>query len=129
MLKVFNNMPQYDASKGEFFNWAYTTVRHAALTSIRNKKPNPVAEITEDLPEDGNSNPFQQLEWKDIYYYLDQLPANARNVCVLYYLEGFRIKEIAASIGFTEGTVKWYLNDCRTRLKTIFQHHNITIRG
>ncbi len=26
------------------------------------------------------NNPFKQLEWKDIYYYLDQLPPNTRYV-------------------------------------------------
>jgi RNA polymerase sigma-70 factor (ECF subfamily) len=69
------------------------------------------------------NNPFKQLEWKDIYYYLDQLPPNTRYVCSLYYLEGFSIKEITNLIDMKEGTVKWQLNECRTRLKEIFERH------
>lgn len=126
MLKVFRNIHQYDASKGDFFNWAYTTVRNAALTYIRDKKPQLCYELNEHIADAASGNPFRQLEWKDIYYYLDKLPANTRTVCSLYYLEGFTIKEIAAGINMKEGSVKWHLNECRTRLRNIFdQQHNI----
>lgn len=126
MLKVFRNIHQYDASKGDFFNWAYTTVRNAALTYFRDRKPNLSYELNDQLADAGSGNPFRQLEWKDIYHYLDMLPPNTRTVCSLYYLEGFTIKEIALGIGMKEGSVKWHLNECRTRLKVIFeQQQNI----
>lgn len=124
MLKVFRNIHQYDPSKGDFFNWAYTTVRNAALTLIRDKKNNLTFELTDKNGDATVNNPFKQLEWKDIYYYLDQLPANTRYVCSLYYLEGFSIKEITALIDMKEGTVKWHLNECRTKLKAIFERNN-----
>ena len=38
MLKVFANIHLYDSSKGIFFNWAYTVVRNAALTLLRDKQ-------------------------------------------------------------------------------------------
>lgn len=123
MLKVFKHIHQYDPAKGEFFNWAYTTVRNAALTLIRDKKNKLTFELTDDSDAVIN-NPFKQLEWKDIYFYLDQLPANTRYVCSLYYLEGFSIKEITGLIEMKEGTVKWHLNECRTRLKVIFEQYN-----
>jgi RNA polymerase sigma factor (sigma-70 family) len=124
MLKVFRNIHQYDPSKGDFFNWAYTTVRNAALTLIRDKKNKLTFELTENNGDAVVNNPFKQLEWKDVYYYLDQLPANTRYVCSLYYLEGFSIKEITGLIDMKEGTVKWHLNECRTKLKVIFEQYN-----
>ena len=78
MLKVFKNIHQYDPAKGEFFNWVYTTVRNAALTLIRDKKSKLTFELTGNEGDSAINNPFKQLEWKDIYYYLDQLPANTR---------------------------------------------------
>lgn len=129
MLKVFNNLHRYDASKGEFINWAYTIVRHAAISLIRNKQLATMVEVTDRLPDTGSLNPFRQLEWKEVYYYLDQLPPGTRHVCVLHYLEGFTIKEIAASVGKQEGTVKWCLHDGRSRLRSIFEQHNRNIRG
>jgi len=129
MLKVFKHIHEYDPSKGSFFNWAYTSVRNAALTLIRDKKPNLTFELNENMQEAYGPNPFKQLEWKDIYYYLGQLPSNTRYVCNLFYLEGFSIKEIAAAISMKEGTVKWHLNECRNRLKTIFDQHVIKNGG
>jgi RNA polymerase sigma-70 factor (ECF subfamily) len=125
MLKVFRNIHQYDPDKGDFFNWVYTTVRNAALTLIRDKKSKLTFELNENNIEAIANNPFRQLEWKDIYYYLDQLPANTRYVCSLHYLEGFSVKEISRLIDMKEGTVKWHLNECRTRLKAIFEQHNV----
>jgi len=129
MLKVFKNIHQYDPSKGDFFNWAYTTVRNAALTLIRNKKPNLTFELNEDVQDQVQYNPFQKLEWKDIYFYLEMLPTNTRYVCTLYYLEGFSIKEIEAALDMKKGTVKWHLNECRNRLKIIFEQQKSKTGG
>lgn len=125
MLKVFKNIGQYDAAKGEFFNWVYTIVRNAALTLVREKKNVLSFELTEELQKASDDNPFRQLEWKDIYFYLDQLPAKTRCVCTLFYLESFSIKEISAAIDMKEGAVKWHLSECRSRLKLIFEQQNI----
>lgn len=124
MLKVFHHIHQYDSSKGSLFTWVYSIVRNAALSMVRQRQPLLTYELTEDLQKASNNNPFKQLEWKDIYYYLDQLPAKTRCVCSLYYLEGFSIKEIAAAIEMKEGAVKWHLSECRRRLKQIFDQQN-----
>jgi RNA polymerase sigma factor (sigma-70 family) len=129
MLKLFKNIHKYDASKGDFFNWAYTMVRNAALTLIRDKKTNLTYELNEQEQDKGQYNPFKQLEWKDIYFYLGQLPANTRYVCTLFYIEGFSIKEIAPALNMKEGTVKWHLNECRNRLKIIFEQQKLKNSG
>ncbi|MBS1509889.1 MAG: sigma-70 family RNA polymerase sigma factor [Bacteroidetes bacterium] len=129
MLRVFKNINQYNPDKGDFFNWCYTIIRNAALTLIRDKKSKLTYELTEHLQEAGTDNPFRKLEWKDIYYYLGQLPQNTRCVCSLYYLEGFSIKEIAAAIDMKEGTVKWHLKECRSKLKSILEQPKTKISG
>lgn len=121
ILKVFRNVTQYDSSKGEFFNWMYTIVKNAALTLMRNKKKGRLTEWHQCLDDCVANCPFKQLEWKDIYYFIGKMPANTREVCSLYYLQGFSIKEIAKTIDMKEGTVKWHLNECRNRLKIIFE--------
>ncbi len=120
MLRVFKNIDQYDASKGEFFNWVYTIVRNAALTLIRDKNTIIYAELQDDITSSSTINPFKKAEWKDIYIYLDKLPGATRAVCSLFYMEGFSIKEIVDALGIKEGTVKWHLNESRNKLKEIF---------
>ncbi|ACT94250.1 RNA polymerase sigma factor [Dyadobacter fermentans] len=124
MLKVFTNIHQYDESKGEFFNWMYTTVRNAALTMLRDRKRQSVdyVEITEEMELPSAENPFEQLSGNDIQQYLMQLPAATRRICSLFYIDGFSVKEIAAALAISEGTVKWHLSESRTRLKVIFEN-------
>lgn len=129
MLRVFKNIDRYEPDKGTLFNWIYTIVRNAALTLIRDKKNNLTFELNENLQDATVNNPFKQLEWKDIYYYLDMLPPKTRCVCTLYYLEGFSIKEVANAININDGAVKWHLNECRNRLRTIFEQHNLKQSG
>ncbi len=50
--------------KGDFFYWAYTTVRNAALTLIRDKKNKLTFELNENNGDTVINNPFKQLEWK-----------------------------------------------------------------
>lgn len=123
MLKVFANIEQYDASKGEFFNWMYTTVRNAALTMLRDRKTKAFEyiEIDDYMGFESAENPFEQLSGNDIHIYLSKLPVATRRICSLFYMEGFSVKEIAEALQISEGTVKWHLSESRSRLKIIFE--------
>lgn len=121
MLNVFNHIDQFDPARGNLFNWIYTIVRHAAVAAVRTNNSLSYQELDEQTLDDLQINPFRQLEWKDIFFYLDKLPEQTRLVCSMFYLEGCSIKEISQTIGMKEGTVKWQLSECRHRLKTIFE--------
>jgi RNA polymerase sigma-70 factor (ECF subfamily) len=54
------------------------------------------------------------------------LPAATRAVCTLFYIEGFSIKEIAAQLNISEGTIKWHLNESRNRLRILFTQKQIS---
>ena len=124
MLKVFANIGQYDASKGEFFSWMYTTVRNAALTMLRDRKTQTFdyVEMEEKMGFVSDENPFEQLSGTDIHVYLMQLPLATRRICSLYYMDGFSVKEIAEALAISDGTVKWHLSESRNRLKVIFEN-------
>ncbi len=125
MMNVYKNIDQYEKSKGELFSWAYTIVRNAALTHLRNKMNiTEHSELTEHIEFDVQLSPFKKLESKDIYFYLSKLPPSTRAVCTLYYIEGYLIKEIAEQMSISEGTVKWHLSESRTKLKVIFTKNN-----
>jgi RNA polymerase sigma-70 factor (ECF subfamily) len=123
MLRVFQNIDQYDPARGEFFNWMYTTVRNAALTLLRDRKTQhfDYVEIQDYMGFESAENPFEQLSGGDIHLYLLKLPVATRRICGLYYLDGFSIKEIVGALGISEGTVKWHLSESRAKLKIIFE--------
>jgi RNA polymerase sigma factor (sigma-70 family) len=123
MLKVFQHIDQYDAEKGEFFNWMYTTVRNAALTLLRDRKTQAFEyeEIDDKMGFQSGENPFDTLSAGDIQIYLAQLPVATRRVCSLFYLDGFSVKEISEALAISEGTAKWHLSESRNKLKSIFE--------
>lgn len=117
MLRVFKHIDGYDSSKGEFFNWVYTVVRHAALTHLRDQKQSLTVEITPRHHElCGEMHPAAD-DGAQVVEQLDKLPPATRVVCNLFYVEGFSVKEIAHSLNMKEGTVKWHLNEGRNKLK------------
>lgn len=120
MIKVFKNIGKYE-QKGEFFNWVYTIVRNTAIDKIKAV----VKEIegpNEDIPLP-QQNPLQQLEWKDIYSVLDKLPPATRTVFSLFYLEGYRIPEIAGQLKVSTGTIKWHLSEGRRLMKQFIKRY------
>jgi RNA polymerase sigma-70 factor (ECF subfamily) len=126
MLHVFKNIGQYDPAKGELFNWAYTIVRNAAITLLNSQKIlRQTTEITGTIEKLIFDNPFKELEWNDVYFYLDKLPPATRAVCTLHYLEGFAIKEISQRLNLSDGTIKWHLSESRRRLKKLFEKSSI----
>lgn len=127
MMNVLKNIAQYDPAKGTLFNWTYSIVRNAAISQLKSKKNEFVnVEITEQIEQKAQYCPFEELEWNEIYFQLAKLPAATRGVCTLYYIEGFSIKEIAAQLNLSEGTVKWHLSESRHKLKSLFSSNLIS---
>ena len=123
MIKVFKKIATYDSTKGELFNWIYTIVRNSALDKIRLVKFPKITELTEGIYNPGTENPFEKLEWKDLYVLLDTLPPATRVVCSLYYVEGFSVKEIGNQLCVHEGTIKWHLSETRKKLKPALEKY------
>lgn len=123
MLRVFQNINQFDPAKGEFFNWAYTIVRNSALTLLRDQKTQrfDYEEIDDKMGFESHENPLDVLDAGDIQVYLMQLPVATRRICGLFYLDGFSVKEISEALAISDGTVKWHLSESRNRLKSIFE--------
>lgn len=122
MMKVYRNISSFDNNKGELFNWIYTVIRNTALDKLKlvmqpaPKELNGIAEKYEDRT-------IPNLEWKDIYKLLDNLPPATRAVCSLFYIEGFSIKDISEALAISQGTVKWHLSETRKKLKPVFEKY------
>jgi len=121
MLNIFKNIESFDPQKGEFYNWGYTIIRHAALSIIKkNVNTLPVTEFDSQIADETS---YYNLSLDEdvslISNLLILLPLTCRTVCQLFYLEDYSIKEICDELTMKEGTVKWYLSDARNRLKTL----------
>ncbi|HEX6431487.1 MAG TPA: sigma-70 family RNA polymerase sigma factor [Niastella sp.] len=123
MMKVFRALPGYKADQGAIFNWIYTIVRNTALDKLKL-----ITKATEEMEEeydgaDETGSIVQQLEWKDIYYFLDRLPPATRPVFSLFYLEHYMISDIASRLQISTGTVKWHLSESRRILQPVLKKY------
>ena len=69
-------------------------------------------ELTEDIPAEENTTSFEVREA------LSRLPEKFRQPVVLFYIEGFSVKEIKDILHIPEGTVKSRLSKGRQLLKS-----------
>lgn len=121
MLRVFANIHQYNASKGNFYGWMHAVVRNAALTFLRDSKKFRAIEITNDVEEAFIENPFKDFNWQELFIVLEKLPTDTRLAVVLFYIEEQSVKETAALLGMKEGTVKWHLSEGRKKLRILLK--------
>jgi RNA polymerase sigma factor (sigma-70 family) len=126
MMKVFERIGSYQADRGKLFNWIYTIVRHTALDKLRSSvAKTAVTDVLDEevLESETGDNPLRTMEEKDIYRLLDRLSPATRVIFDLYYIEGYTIREIAAELTLSGGTVKWHLSDGRRKLKSLLEKH------
>lgn len=64
----------------------------------------------------------------DIYTMIAKLPPASRQVFNLYYIDGFKHKEIADLLSITEGTSKWHLNSAKEKLKEMINKMEILVK-
>ncbi len=103
--------------KSAFSTWLYRLATNVILGLLRKKQPI-VVSLNENLPElqqgDKSSSPGQQM---DLEKALLKLPHGARQIFVLYEIEGHQHNEIASLLGIAEGTSKTQLHRARKLLQ------------
>ncbi len=77
------------------------------------------ADINEALPK---------IDAEQIYGFIEKLPPASQQVFNLYFIDGYKHKEIAELLHITEGTSKWHLNCAREKLKEMIKGINVPIK-
>jgi RNA polymerase sigma-70 factor (ECF subfamily) len=116
-VKVFEKISQFEG-RGHFEGWLRRIMVNTALTEYRKQRhltfeannaiPN------EDMAEDNVECDISAQELMEI---INELPPQYKMVFNLYAIEGFSHKEIAESLGISEGTSKSNLSRARDILK------------
>ena len=63
-----------------------------------------------------------------IYALIAKLPPASQQVFNLYFVDGYKHKEIAEMLNITEGTSKWHLNAAREKLKEMLRETAVNIK-
>ncbi|TAE27564.1 MAG: sigma-70 family RNA polymerase sigma factor [Cytophagales bacterium] len=128
-IKIWNNLDQYDASKGRLFTWLLNVARNTAIDSLRSAKassrPNPANAIHTDSENvyivDSQHKtdpvPIEHIGVKDM---VDQLRPERKMLIDLVYFSGYTHEEAAEVLNLPLGTVKTRIRSALQELKQFF---------
>lgn len=101
--------------------WLTRILIHECYRILRRQK------LCADVPEGAKQYPAADAgkrDYSDLYDALKQLGGRYRAPIVLFYLEGYSVREIAELLECTEGTVKSWLSRGRKMLKKILEEES-----
>ena len=129
-IKAFRALPHFKRQSA-FYSWLYRIAINLCIDFIRQQKRGQTLSF-EDLAAGGNDEvvfndasplPPDRLETKElgkiIGQAVQQLPPKQQHVFNLRYHGGLQLKEIAAQLDRSEGTVKAHLHHAHKRLQTL----------
>ncbi|MBL7933663.1 MAG: sigma-70 family RNA polymerase sigma factor [Bacteroidia bacterium] len=68
-----------------------------------------------------------KIDADQIYAFIAKLPPASQQVFNMYFIDGFKHKEIAEMLNITEGTSKWHLNAAREKLKEMLREIDLPV--
>ena len=130
-IKIWTNLPQLGQPEA-YVSWASRIVANTALNELRKTQPTLFSEMSAE-GEDGSEMAFDvedtyvpnqpELSFTDaeeqqiIREMIDSLSDEQRMCILMYYMENLSVREIAETMGCSEGTVKSRLNYGRQNIK------------
>ncbi len=124
-LKIWNSIPNYDATKGRLFTWMRTIAHNLSLDKIRGKDFKKQARITTDETailsmKDENNNINQKINSNDLKTRINNLDPRQRLILNMSYFEGYTQEQIATELEMPVGTVKTRIRSAIISLRKTF---------
>ena len=129
-IKAFRALPRFKRQSA-FYSWLYRIAINLCIDFIRQQKRGQTLSF-EDLTTGGSDGvvfndvsplPPDQVEAKELGHIIgkavEQLPPKQQRVFNLRYHGGLQLKEIAAELDRSEGTIKAHLHHAHKRLQTL----------
>jgi len=116
-VKMFRSIHSFDDGKGAFHSWLKKIIINEALDHLKQRSRFSSRELdTADEPYINNAI-IEKTDAAEIVRLIRQLPPATHAVFVLYAVDGYTHKEIAAKLNISEGTSKWHLSEARKKLQ------------
>ena len=115
LIKAYLSSSAY-RDEGKFAAWLYKIAHNTFLDRERTRR------CTEDIDEarnltDGSFAADRSFEYQELYAAIAELPPKERSSILLFYLNGYSVKEIGGIIDCGEDAVKKQLSRGREQLK------------
>lgn len=124
-VKIFKSLHSFDSSKGSLHAWIKKIVVNEGLDHFKSRSRYSESLELETVPEpEMNNSVLEQMGADEIMELVKKLPPATHAVFIMYAVEGFNHREIAAKLNISEGTSKWHLSEARKILQQQLQHLN-----
>ena len=120
-LKILTNLRKYDTS-APFKPWIRRVMINTLINEFKKDKIHygNIKYVEEYYDSDQYSSlntAISKIDADQIYEFISRLPPASQQVFNLYFVDGYKHKEIANLLHISEGTSKWHLNAAREKLK------------
>jgi len=123
-LKLWSRARQFNPRKGQLVSWLLTICHRTALDRLRlEKRRLPASNSTEPeqawatVPDETTLS--GEARWRSLYFAVQSLPEEQRQVIDLAYYKGMSQSQIAEVLGWPLGTVKTRV---RAAMETLRKH-------
>lgn len=125
-LKLFQNINEFDESKGEIGAWIRTIMVRTCIDLGRKEARFTVADHLDDYPDYAFISPevLDKLYVEDVLQAIRRLPASTQLVFNLYVIDGYSHKEIAEQMQISDSTSRWHLTQAKKMLRELLIKDN-----
>lgn len=109
-------------SSDRFRPWLYRIGYNCFVSNKRAEHP--TADIGNAATVLSHNSADDRFRCQHLYAALDRLPSKERSAIVLFYLEGYAIKEIAAIVHSSDDAVKQQLSRGRNHLRELLHNYD-----
>lgn len=102
----------------KFLSWLYRIAYNAFICHKRTRRTDLPVEEARGVESGARAD--ESFRYQALYAALDRLSEKERTAVLLYYMEGYAVKEIAAILDTGEAAVKQQLSRGRQHLREIF---------
>lgn len=127
-LKIITNLSKYN-QQTPFKPWARKVMINTLINEYkREKRHHENIEYVEDYFDNEQYSDINEalvkFDGQQVYNFIAQLPDVNRQVFNLYFIDGYKHKEIAEMLGMSEGTSKWHINSAKEKLRELILKKN-----
>ncbi|HJC23899.1 MAG TPA: RNA polymerase sigma factor [Candidatus Eisenbergiella merdavium] len=122
-VKVYQKLDEFDETKASLSTWIYVITQRTVVDWFRTAKT--ASELSEAIPaaEDVEHSVFRGELLEALTRALKALPERERDLIILHYYTGYKLKEIAERMDISYTTAKVAHSSALGRLKRALAHY------
>ena len=118
-IQALDKIDTFEAGR-PFAPWFFRILTNRGLNARQSRALRTMAELPEDVAS-GMGSPEQDAERADLARRLrdavGKLPERQQLIVQLFEIDGWTSAEIAATLGISDGTVRWHVHEARRALR------------